>query len=707
MDAARRARLVEDYGMLPLSFEANQGQAERRVKFLSRGSGYTLLLTGDEAVLALRSRQSPVVSGLLQKTITTDHGLQTTDGLRLKLVGANRSPLVTGFDELPGKSNYFIGSDPAKWQTDVRTYAKVGYKSVYPGVDLVYYGNQRQLEYDFVIAPGADPEAIALEIETGKSKSETRKSKMRVDAGGDLVIEAEGGEVRFQKPVVYQPRGSLNLEFTIHNSELLNGRYVLAADNRVRFEVATYDPTEPLIIDPVMVYSTYIGGVGFDGGNGIAVDSSGNAFVTGRTASFDFPLAKSFQAANHGSPGEGTAFVTKLNAAGNALVYSTYLGGTFFEQGLGIAVDHHGRAYVTGSTGSPDFPTTPDAFQRTSGGRNDAFVTKLNARGNALIYSTYLGGSDDDSGTGIAVDGRGDAYVTGYTCSIDFPTARPLQGANGSGGCYDAFAARLNHNGSALIYSTYLGGSGWDFGNGIAIDRHGNAYVTGWTRSTDFPTANPIQGTSGDAAVGEGDAFVSKLDARGNALVYSTYLGGSLEDVGSSIAVDSSGSAYVTGFTNSANFPTANPLQGTLNGFENAFLAKVNAAGSAFVYSTYVGFAQRGRGIAVDFSGNAYVTGTGDASCGHVGVAELNAPGNGFLYSISFGGNDVDQVTGIAVDSSGNAYVTGFTFSGDFPTVNPIQTGHGGEPDSDAFVTKIGPLVPQENLDLPKSPRGR
>ena len=461
------------------------------------------------------------------------------------------------------------------------------------------------------------------------------------------------------------------------------------------FDVPAYDATRPLIIDPVMVYSTYLGGVGFDGANGIAVDSSGDAYITGRAASFDFPVAKPFQAANHGAPGDGTAFVTKLNASGSALLYSTYLGGSFFETGLGIAVDRHGNAYVTGSTASEDFPTTPRAFQRTSGGRNDGFVTKLNAAGNALIYSTYLGGADDDSGAGIAVDRIGNAYVTGYTCSTDFPTANALQGGSGSGGCYDAFVARLNRSGSALVYSTYLGGSGWDFGSGIAVDRQGNTYATGWTGSTDFPTANPLQAASGDAVAGEGDTFVTKLNAAGNTLVYSTYLGGSSQDVGTSIAADSSGSAYVTGFTRSANFPTANPIQpGIIGAFGNAFVTKLNSTGATLVYSTYLGFSQ-GRGIAVDVSGNAYLTGiSDDTNGGHVAVVEMNAAGGGFVYSIAFGGHDEDIVTGIAVDSSGNAYVTGFTFSGDFPTVNSIQTGHGGEPDSDVFVTKIGAVGP-------------
>ena len=731
LDAASPARLAEAYGKLPLSFEANQGQTDRRVKFLSSGSGYTLLLTGDEAVLALdtsrkskvesrKPRPEPGSANLLSRSaafgFSRSRAAELDDNstllrnpnpesrnpavLRMKLVSANRSPRVTGLDELPGKSNYFIGSDPAKWQTDVRTYAKVKYEGVYPGVDLVYYGNQRQLEYDFVVAPGADPKAIALEIETRSSKLENRNPKLAVEASGDLVIETDGGEVRFHKPVVYQEQSSVvsrqlspisfqpqdtaaHPKSKIQNRKLLDGRYVLTADNRVAFEVAAYDATKPLIIDPVMVYSTYLGGVGFDGANGIAVDSSGSAYVTGRASSLDFPLVRPLQAARNGND---SALVTKLNAAGSALVYSTYLGGSFADYGLGIAVDRHGSAYVTGVAGSVDFPTTSGAFQSTLGGGTDAFVTKLNPPGNALVYSTYLGGSYEDVGSSIAVDHRGNAYVTGYTCSTDFPTANSLQGV--MGGCYDAFVTKVNHDGSALVYSTYLGGRLFDLATGIAVDRQGSAYVTGWTESTDFPTVDPIQPASGGTVT----AFVAKLNAPGNALVYSTYLGGSGQDVSQGIAVGASGSAYVTGFTDSADFPTVNPIQPGVSAFGSAFVTKLNRAGSAFVYSTYLGFG--GRGIAVHPSGNAYVTGIGDPSEGHVGVAELNAAGSGLLYSISFGGSDEDMVTGIAVDSSGSAYVTGFTFSGDFPAVNPIQTGHGGEPDSDVFVTKIGAVGP-------------
>src|SRR5438309_1419055 len=328
---AGQQRLAENYGKVPLSFEANQGQTDPRVKFLSRGSGYTLFLTSDEAVLALRSRQSSVVSSQLQKT--TDHGQRTTDTLRMKLVGANQAANVTALDELPGKSNYFIGSDPKKWRTDVPTYGKVKYAGVYPGIDLVYYGNQRQLEYDFVVAPGADPKAITLEIENRNSNLEARQSKIqkpvlsaakdrksKIDSNGDLVVEAEGGEVRFHKPVVYQPTAdAVNPKSQIQNRKLLDGRYILTADNHIRFHVSGYDKAKPLVIDPVLVYSTYFG-IGEDhmGSSAIAVDSSGYAYIAGWGP---VPVTTgAFQTtANNYEP----AFVTKFDPTGSTLAYST------------------------------------------------------------------------------------------------------------------------------------------------------------------------------------------------------------------------------------------------------------------------------------------------------------------------------------------------------------------------------------------------
>ena len=617
--------------------------------------------------------------------------------VRMKLVGANPSPRVSGLEELPGKSNYFIGNDPSQWRTNVPHYAKVQYNDVYPGVDLVYYGNQRQLEYDLVVAPGADPGAIALSFEGVE--------RLRIDAQGDLVLHTSGGQIRQHKPLVYQEVDGGHREIA--------GAYVLNGDREVGFQIAAYDVGEPLIIDPVLTDSTYLGGNGNDRSFAIAVDASGNAYVTGQTSFTGFPTASPFQADGGGGQ---NAFVTKLNAAGNALVYSTYLGGSDSETGRGIAVDASGSAYVTGSTESTDFPTA-NPIQPALGGTGDAFVTKLNAAGNALVYSTYLGGSSFEGGYGIAVDGSGNAYVTGSTFSTDFPTATPLQPATGGG--FDAFVTKLNAAGSALVYSTYLGGSSVEGGFGIAVDGSGNAYVTGSTSSADFPTASPIQPTIGGVIGGDIDAFVTKLNAAGNALVYSTYLGGSSSEGGTNsiqlaVAVDASGNAYVAGTTTSTDFPTASPIQPAHGGggafIWDAFVTKLNAAGNALVYSTYLGGSGHDfvEGIAVDAFGNAYVAGetgsdnfptanpiqaTRDGSPNDAFVTKLNAAGNALVYSTYLGGSSGDMTFGggIAVDGSGNAYVTGDTTSTDFPTATPFQSTKAGG--SDVFIAKISDVA--------------
>jgi len=438
------------------------------------------------------------------------------------------------------------------------------------------------------------------------------KPPLQIAADGDLVVKTDGGEVRFHKPVVYQPVTNGGQRTTDYGQRTpVDGHYILEASNRVQFQVAPYDHSKALFIDPVLSYSTYLGGSGGDSGTGIAVDSSGNAYVTGSTSSTDFPTVNPFQATNNAR--YGTAFVTKFNAAGSALVYSTYLGGSNGASGNGIAVDSSGNAYVTGQTSSTDFPTV-NPFQATNNtdGGLTAFVTKFNAAGSALVYSTYLGGSWWDNGTGIAVDSSGSAYVTGSTNSADFPTVNPFQ-ANWGG----AFVTKFNAAGSALVYSTYLGGSDTTYGTGIALDSSGDAYVTGGTNSPNFPTVNPFQATRNGGYWWT--AFVAKLNAAGSALVYSTYLGGGWWDNGTGIAVDSSGNAYVTGQTNSPGFPLMHPIQGYCGsgcGINEsgsaAFVTEFNAAGSALVYSTFLGGISSwngGNGIAVDSSGNAYVTG--------------------------------------------------------------------------------------------------
>jgi hypothetical protein len=679
--------LLATYAKLPLSFEANLGQTSNQVKFLSRGSGYTLSLTHrGEALLALRKpapQSDPLKPAAFVSTLATRKrdAARPSSVVRMKLVGGNAKPRVEALDELPGKANYFIGNDPKKWRTNVPTYAKVKYEGVYPGVDLVYYGNQRQLEYDFVLAPGVDPNEIRLKF--------CGAEKLRVDEKGDLLLGSGGEEVRLEKPVVYQEVAG--------ERKPVEGSYVLVKANRVGFQLGAYDHSQPVVIDPVLVYSTYLGGSGGDQGNGISVDRSGNIYVAGITDSSDFPTANALQSRSGSSTYD--AFVTKINASGATLIYSTYLGGSGLDDGLGITVDDSGNAYVTGRTSSPNFPTTTGVVQSTCCG---AFVTKINPTGSALLYSTYLGTNDGDSGNGIAVDASGNAYVIGYTQSAHFPTTTgAFQTTIGSIND-NAFVAKINTTGSALLYSTYLGGNGSDEGYGIAVDASGNAYVTGFTSSTNFPTANAFQST----LAGSNNAFITKINASGSALVYSTYLGGSASDGGNAIAVDTSGNAYVTGFTSSTNFPTANAFQSTLAGSNNAFITKINASGSALVYSTYLGgsASDGGNAIAVDTSGNAYVTGITSSTnfptanavqpsygvgMSDVFVTKLNPSGSALVYSTYLGGSaTADTGLGIAVDGSGNAYVTGYTGSASFPTTaGAFQTAYGGQ--GDAFVSKI------------------
>ncbi len=670
----------------------------------------------------------------------------------MKLLNANPLASVAGFDERPGTVNYFIGRDPKKWRTSVPTYANVKYKNVYPGIDLIYHNNPArtgQLEYDFEVAPHANPSAIALAFENGKSNGENRN--LKIDAHGDLVITTDNGEIRFQKPVVYQDQPSAvrrqlsvaknakghttengrrttevgNPKSKIQNRKFLNGGYTLSAGNQIGFEVGAYDKSRPLIIDPVLTYSTYLGGSGFDYAYGIAVDTSGNAYVTGQTDSVDFPTIGAVQNSGGGNCKDPLgnsfvcfdAFVAKLNPAGSALVYATYLGGRDDDHGTGIAVDSAGNAYVTGYTVSTNFPTI-NAFQGTLGGGNcgsslpciHAFVAKLNPAGSALLYSTYLGGTGNDIASGIAVDATGAAYVVGSTSSRDFPVTSPsIQGAFG-GGLYNAFIAKLNPAGSTVAYSTYLGGSGEDHGAAIAADSSGEAVVTGYTISSNFPTQSPLQASLGGGTCGMGpcfDAFISKLNASGSALIYSTYFGGTGGDYGYGIAKDAAGNAYVTGLTTSTNLPVTSGafLTTGLGTSYDAYIMKLNPAGSALVYSTYLGAlsSEAGNAIAVDSLGNAYVTGyvygqgfpvasplqASNIFQDDAFVTKLNAAGSALIFSTYLGGSGLDVGQGIAVDASRNVYVTGGTFSTDFPTTpGALKTVYGGGA-YNAFVSKI------------------
>jgi hypothetical protein len=713
--AATEATAQAAYGKLPLSFEANQGQTDSQVKFLSRGNGYTLFLTDAEAVLSLRvgdketRRQGGKETNGIRKPQPQSPNQQSSV-LRMKLVGANPSPQAGGLDELPGKSNYFIGNDPKQWRTDIPTYGKVKFAAVYPGVDVVYYGTQgRQLEYDFLLAPQSNPKAIRLSFEGA--------DKIEVDKQGDLALRMNGKELRMRKPIVYQEKDGVRQEIA--------GRYTLSGEREVGFEIAAYDAARPMVIDPVLAYSTFLGGNGQDNGVGIAVSAHGDAFITGLTTSPNFPTepnGSEFGPCSNGPCGAVDAFVSKLNAAGTSLVYSTYLGGSndenlysTYDTYSGIAVNSAGNAFVTGLTTSPDFPTTkPFVYQPDYGGGSaDAYVVRLNLAGNALEYSTLLGGDGWEGGHSIAVDAADNAYVAGAVLPGNNPI-KPTTPNDAPKGAYDGFVAILNSTGTNLNFFSYLGGSGWDLADGVAVDAQNNFYLVGWGNSKDLKvTPNAFQNN----LKGGTDIFIWKFSA-GGTLEYLSYLGGEVKNCSSNqddaertvnhgIAVESQGDLiYVTGQTDSTDFPTKNnPM--SFNGCLTAFVTKLDIKlqpNDQLRYSRFLGGSGggAGRAIGVDINGNAYVTGgsfgafqstSGLPTCSDTGAFVVKLGGAGAIeYAACLSGAGEDVGYDIAVDPAGCAYVTGYTQSDKFPVVNPIQQFFGGgigDQPQDGFVTKI------------------
>jgi len=688
---------IQKMNQMPLSFTKNMGQWDEKVLFRANASGATMWFTKAGVTyqftrrVAGHSREGhdPALTGgnpgSVGRTFLSDPGqagmpILPGDGyekdsvdqlvLTAKFLGANPNPEVVAEGQMEYRCNYFIGNEPSKWRTDVPNYEAITLKDIYPGIDLKYSGDgNAQAAYEFIVAPGVDIAQIKVTYEGAEKTS--------IDADGRMIVRTKWGDMIAS----IKPPTDGVLSGTAIFSQLSERTIGFEAENASRQALGT--------LSVGLSYSTYVGGGSWDWGYAIAVDSNDNAYVTGQTVSPDFPTLNPYQS----YPGGWDAFVTKLNSAGNNLIYSTYLGGGGDDYGYGIAVDSSGNAYVTGITASSDFPILNPYQSTFQGGYYDAFVTKLSSSGDSLIYSTYLGGGSDDFGNGIAVDGRGQAYVTGETGSSDFPTLNPYQ----TDQLYsDAFVAKFSTSGT-LIYSTYLGGEDTDRGYGIAVDDSGNAFVTGVTSSSNFPTLNPYQTYQGNQ-----DVFVAKLSSSGNNLIYSTYLGGGSYDIGLGIAVDGSGNAYVTGQTSSSNFPTLNPYQ-TDQGAEDAFVTKLSGTGSSLIYSTYLGggSSDYGCGIAVDGSGNAYVTGTAyssdfptlnpyqtDQGGEDAFVTKLSSSGSVLIYSTYLGGGDFDEGYGIAVDGSGNAYVTGETGSSDFPTQNAYHSTYGGG-SGDAFVTKL------------------
>jgi hypothetical protein len=795
------ADMTNGYGSTPFFFEKNEGQARDGGDFVARGPGYTLALTATEAVFGVHNLEFPNSEFRMQNSEfqnselgvqNLEPGKQNLDVVRMHLLGGNPEAAASGVDPLITKVNYFLGNDPAKWHTNIPTFGKVHYDDVYPGIDLVYYSSQHsvvssqhenpnlppsplgrgdggegtttqhspltnspltthQLEYDFMVAPGADPNQIRLSFSGADS--------VTLDAAGNLILQVGDTQLRQQKPIIYQEvngtRQQVQGEFRIQNSEqnsesriqnsesaratdycLLSTDYSSSTDccllTTVYFSVGAYDTSRPLIIDPVVQrgetylgYSTYLGGPLSDYARDIAVDKTGAAYITGEAYS-GFPQVNPSQPYG----GQGDAFVVKLSPDGQTLLYATYIGGSGLDSANSIAVGKN-SAYITGFTESANFPSTPGAYDTVFHGSASAFIVRLGPDGGSLAYSTFLGGlSGNESGDGIAVDAAGNAYVMGQTNAPNFPVLNAVQPTYGGGSCnegaanypcYDAFISKLNPSGSALVYSTYLGGNRdegsyfYGLGGDIAVDSAGHAYVTGRTQSNNFPVYNAIQPARNGGSV---DAFVTKLTPDGSAFVYSTYLGGAIGEHGSGIAADAAGNAYVTGRTSSDDFPTTpGAFQPTKTGGganPDAFIAKLYADGSAFGYSTYLGGADwdAASTIAVDPLGYAYVAGVtystdfpirspfqpglagGDRHDGF--LTKLALRGNGLVYSSYIGGSDAgqsgleagaDSASGIAVDTVGNTYVAGSTYAADFPLLRPLQPANGGY--YDTFVTKV------------------
>jgi hypothetical protein len=667
------------YGKLPLSFVSNRGQTNKRVRYYAQGPGVSLYLTKREAVLALAKEKKSVA-------------------LHLRFLRASPDARIEPSERGSGKVNYFKGSAPDRRYTDLPTYGRVVYHDLWPGIDMVFRGSTGALKYEFLVHPGANVENIRLAYEGATG--------LTVGSGGRLSIGTTLGTVSEARPRSYQRIG--------HRTIPIASRFSLSGKGaRYGFEVGrAYNPRYPLVIDPYLAYSTFLGGSDRDEGNGIVVDSAGNAFVTGWTGSTNFPVTPG--AYDTSTAPEGDAFVTKLNPSGSSLVYSTFLDAGYPQD---VAVDDQGRAYITGTAG-PTLPVTPAAYDTTYNGNLDAFVAELSAAGDTLLYSTYLGGAQEEARVydqpHLALDAAGSAYVTGHTNSSDFPvTPGAFDTTFNSFPSYlggDNFVTKLNPDGSALVYSTFVGGGGReDQRPDIAVASDGSAFVTGGTASTNFPVTTGAYDTTFNGTANF-NAYVTKLNPAGSGVVYSTLLGSNTDNGEHSITLDALGNAYVTGSTTSASFPTTAAAADTaLDGARDVYVTKLNVAGSGLVYSTYLGGSgqddESPSGIELDTDGASWVVGgtrsanfptTRDAVDRFLSgledgfVSKLNPAGSALLYSSFLGGSSYDGVSAVAVDAAGSAYTTGTTTDGFFQTTpGAYDTTYNGIGEQDAFVTKI------------------
>jgi hypothetical protein len=675
-----------DVGKLPLVFEPNRGQSSAPAHFLTRTPWASVFFTTSGLTLALRDGTTSQVAD--PRSTTLGNGIanaqpETIDTMvEVRFLGANLDTSIAGGAALPGKVNYFTGSDPSAWRTDLPTYADITYKGIYPGIDLAYAGTAGQLKGTYTVAPGADPGMIAW--------SYTGASGVTVDGAGNLQIALAGAPGRTlteQTPIAWQDIDG--------NRIGVQAAYHVAPDRSVSFRLGSYNPAYALVIDPTIIFSTFLGGSGLEDARGVTRDAQGNVYIMGATASINFPLQSPYQPVYGG--GTFDTYIAKFDATGSTLIYSTYLGGNQEDFGIEVISDAAGNAYLTGYTSSTNFPVvTP--IQATNRGLRDVYVSKLSPDGNSLLYSTYLGGTDVDFGFAVRLDEVGNIHVVAETASQNYPTFNPLQAT--LRGERDAAVTKLNPTGSAYLYSTYLGGNSLEGGYGLALDQAGNAYVTGVTWSTNFPLQNPFQPVFGG---GTYDAFVSKISATGTTLIYSTYLGGANNDVGETVVLHNN-DAIVSGYTSSPNFPLQSPLQPIHGGLTDAFLSRLDSEGDDLVYSTYLGGNQNDLswGMAVNPAGEVYLVGhTGSTNFplfnpvqGQYGggtddgfVSKVAASGQNLLYSTFIGGSNTDLTLAVVLDGE-TAYVSGRTSSTNFPLVDPYQSTYGGG-QSDAVLLAI------------------
>lgn len=713
-DRQTRMQALDKFGKLPVSFESNQGQFDKSVQFAARGQGYNLFLTREEAVLTLRQNKTEKNEATVAKV------------LRMKTAGSQTASCIEGLNTLPGRSNYFSGNRPAEWKTDITNYERVKYSAVYPGIDLVYYSKQRQLEYDFIVAPQADPKAIQLQFEGA--------DKVSVNENGELVLKVAESEMLQHKPTIYQEINGTRQEVA--------GHYSVNNDGTVSFEIGQYDSSRELVIDPVLQYSTFLGGNDDEDARAVAIDLAGNLFITGQTISTNFPVTPG--AVQSTIRGTADAYVVKVSPDGSAILFATYLGGNesqfgFTDEGNAIAVDGQGNVYVVGTTDAPDFPTTPSALLSSNPGPS-GFLTKISPDGKSLLYSSYIGGGGTpkvERATGVIICAPSTAFVTGYTSSSSFPTTPTSFSPNkiSPPTASDAFLIGIDTAASgsdSLAYGTYLGGMGTaqtapfsiDQIQAVATDLEGHLYVVGHTAASDFPTtANAYDKTFNG---GSFDSFVAKILPKGMGaadLVYSSFLGGSGDDLAVGVAVTPTGNVYVTGLTNSTNYPTQNAFQPTNSGGNfgagfDAFMTcldttKAGAAGLS--YSTFVGGIgdDLAWGIAADCNGKVFITGVtiplegnvdtnnfpttpgavrttyqgeDDAFFVEIDTKKVGAPS--LVYSTILGGRDDDFGFDVELDQAGNIYIVGFTGSNNFPiTPGALQTTKRGL--DDAFITKF------------------